>query len=1473
MKKIYLLLLLAIFGTAVNAQVSTYTFSQSNGAYAPLVSPTVLALQTTTSGTANSALDDVNYTTALPFNFVYDGVTYPSGTTINVNTNGFISFGTAPITSNYTAISGSDNNTIALFSFDTNGGFGGTGTTTTASAVITNISNTAGYTVGAPITGAGIPAGATVVSVIANTSVTISAPATATGTGIALQCGSGQISAKQSGSLFTIEFRNMRRYNVNDNLLNGQIVLHQNTNGIDLIYGTIVNAVNTYGTQVGIRGGSAINFNNRTGTDWTTSSRGTANMDLMTLGSTGGATIPTSGFTYTFTPNLDAVDYCNLQSPATATVASGSNVTVYTQGYEPGVTEAIGPGAGIAAWIGYSATNTNPSTWTNWVPATFNIQSGNNDEFQAAIGSTLAPGTYYYASRWQLNGGTYKYGGYPSGLWDGTTNISGVLTVSPPGPPANDDCANAIALTVNTATTCTATTNGSTLSATQSTGTTPTCSNGFDDDVWYKFVASAATQTLTITGATVATVSQVYSGTCGSLVAVACGTTGSGGLVQTLTALVPNNTYYVRVFSSSSTTTVTSNFTICISTPPTPPVSDLCSGAIVIPAAGPFPYLTGATSNINATSPGDPVAPCQATTNRGIWYTFTPTVSGPFIFSSCQSNAPLSTVSDNVLSVFTSANGCTGPFTSLACDDDACTTLGNQAIVTATLASGTTYYILVYGYNANTGDVQLLITAPPTCTSINLPYTENFDAAIAPNLPSCTSVENTNGGNTWRTVSDNDDLPHTAPNFIRLDFETDNITPGNDWFFTQGLNLTGGTTYQLKFWVRNSDGTDYIEKLEVKYGTAATSAAMTSAAVYSNTNINSNVWSEVVTTFTPATTGAYYLGFHGFSDPGQAFLAVDDINLTVAPSCIQPGSITVSSITGTSASVSFTGTGSSYIAEVGATGFTPGTDNTPGTGGTVFTGTGSPISVTGLTAGTTYDVYVRQSCTANTYSANTKATFSTPISNDEPSGAITLTTNAGCSAAPYTNVNSTLSAGEVHPSCSQVAVAPVWFKFVATSSAVRVSTDYTGGTFDDSRVGLFSATDASNYSTFTLLSCDDDGGSDVNYASVLYATNLTPGNTYYIAVDKYGLGTTSGSFCITVDDLSSSMLATANTCASTYQTPAGSTTTYTGQVPLLDAASKLVAIVQNPAGGAVSAYSVAQNINTGAVRQDAAGKYYLDRNFRINNSSATNVTVQFFFTAAELAALTAADPTITLQTLGAFKQEGTTCNNDYIGTAGNGIALSQTAYGSQNSADWITVTTPSFSNFYLNKNATVLPISIEFFRGTKQNGTNVLDWKVNCTATPSVTITLERSGDSRTFSAISAISATSVRCLQPFNYNDANANTPVSYYRLKLVDADGRITYSQVVALLNSVKGFELVNVLPNPVKGTGTLNISSAVAGKMDIMVTDVVGKLISKQTISLIAGNNQVPMMFTKLAAGSYQITGKMADGSMKTIRFVKE
>jgi hypothetical protein len=124
------------------------------------------------------------------------------------------------------------------------------------------------------------------------------------------------------------------------------------------------------------------------------------------------------------------INWCNLADPPSHIMTEDDSVEIFSQLFVDGVTNLPGAGEGISAWIGYSNENNDPATWNNWVLADYNQDVGGNDEYSQFL-SGFNTGTYYYASRFQIDESNYYYGGYPSGFWDGMTNISGVLTVTP----------------------------------------------------------------------------------------------------------------------------------------------------------------------------------------------------------------------------------------------------------------------------------------------------------------------------------------------------------------------------------------------------------------------------------------------------------------------------------------------------------------------------------------------------------------------------------------------------------------------------------------------------------------------------------------------------------------------------------------------------------------------------------------------------------------------------------------------------------------------------------------------------------------------------------------------------------------------------------------------------------------------------------------------------------------------------------
>jgi hypothetical protein len=184
-----------------------------------------------------------------------------------------------------------------------------------------------------------------------------------------------------------------------------------------------------------------------------------------------------------------------------------------------------------------------------------------------------------------------------------------------------------------------------------------------------------------------------------------------------------------------------------------------------------------------------------------------------------------------------------------------------------------------------------------------------------------------------------------------------------------------------------------------------------------------------------------------------------------------------------------------------------------------------------------------------------------------------------------------------------------------------------------------------------------------------------------------------------------------------------------------------------------------------------------------------------------------------------------------------------------------------------------LPVNLNYLNGAKQGNANYLNWKVTCTNNPSATMILEHGTDGRNFTAINTVTATALRCQQPFDYTDNYAASGLNYYRLKMVDANGKATYSAIIAILNKETGFDIVSLMPNIITNNAILNVTTAQKTKMDVLVTDITGRQVQKITYNLIAGSNQFTIDLSKLGAGMYQITGYTADGVSKTIRFVKQ
>lgn len=192
----------------------------------------------------------------------------------------------------------------------------------------------------------------------------------------------------------------------------------------------------------------------------------------------------------------------------------------------------------------------------------------------------------------------------------------------------------------------------------------------------------------------------------------------------------------------------------------------------------------------------------------------------------------------------------------------------------------TTYHYLVVAECAG------VVSTPAKSNSVTLgnivpPYVNHFDSADA--LSGYTIIDGNADGKVWvyyQGTNGADDEPGVA----RMTYNTDLAM--DDWMITPPLKLEGGKAYKVSFQARaNSDV--YPERVEAKWGNAATAAAMTGVIV-EPTDLGKN-WVELGAYIMPEADGTYYVGIHGISDKDAFYLYVDDLTVSAPSITTVPG--------------------------------------------------------------------------------------------------------------------------------------------------------------------------------------------------------------------------------------------------------------------------------------------------------------------------------------------------------------------------------------------------------------------------------------------------------------------------------------------------------------------------------------------------------------------------------------------------------
>ena len=199
------------------------------------------------------------------------------------------------------------------------------------------------------------------------------------------------------------------------------------------------------------------------------------------------------------------------------------------------------------------------------------------------------------------------------------------------------------------------------------------------------------------------------------------------------------------------------------------------------------------------------------------------------------------------------------------------------------------------------------------------------------------------------------------------------------------------------------------------------------------------------------------------------------------------------------------------------------------------------------------------------------------------------------------------------------------------------------------------------------------------------------------------------------------------------------------------------------------------------------------------------------------------------------------------------------------------------NNWVLNATGTItnggtIPVKLLSFDGIANNNCMAqLKWKTS-NEQNILNYEIEYSNDGSNFLKAGTVAArnNSNELSYQYNYNLGSGN--VHYFRLKITEADGNYTYSQVITIFKKCNSSFSLDVSPNPVVEKLLLTITQPAAEKNTITLLNAVGAILYNDTRLLNAGENLVELnMMDRFAAGTYLVRITNSNGTVSK-KFVK-
>ena len=165
-----------------------------------------------------------------------------------------------------------------------------------------------------------------------------------------------------------------------------------------------------------------------------------------------------------------------------------------------------------------------------------------------------------------------------------------------------------------------------------------------------------------------------------------------------------------------------------------------------------------------------------------------------------------------------------------------------------------------------------------------------------------------------------------------------------------------------------------------------------------------------------------------------------------------------------------------------------------------------------------------------------------------------------------------------------------------------------------------------------------------------------------------------------------------------------------------------------------------------------------------------------------------------------------------------------------------------------------LPVILSSFTGMPNKCDAVLQWKTS-TEINADKFMVEQSNNGLNFTAVAEIKAANSSTGKAYQISISQP-TGIKYYRLKLLDKDGKFSYSPIVTVRTNCSSSDYLTVYPNPVSTNLTVSFHTAYKGHANLVIINVVGQQLVSQKIKITAAANTINLDMSNYVAGIYML-----------------